>query len=262
MDNHKGEAMGTFSPSELMITSSARALAGERVVFVGVGLPNIACNLARHTVAPELELVYESGVFGARPARLPLSIGDPTLISGATSVCPMPDLFMNYLQGGRIEVAFLGAAQIDRLGNINTTVIGDYGQPKVRLPGSGGACEIAIHAQKVFVIVRLKKRAFVERIDFCTSAGHLSGQPGEREALGIPGAGPQLVITDKAIFRFDRETGEMYLSSIHPGVTVEEVQAEVSWPLKVAKDLKVTEPPTEEELRLIREELDTEGAYT
>ncbi len=254
--------MTEYTPAELMITLSARALAGERVVFVGVGLPNIACNLARHTVAPDLELVYESGVFGSRPARLPLSIGDPTLVSGATLVCPMPDLFMYYLQGGRVEVAFLGAAQIDRFGNINTTVIGDYEQPKVRLPGSGGACEIAIHAKKVFVIMRLKRRAFVEQIDFCTSAGHVTGEPGGRAALGMPGAGPQLVVTDKAIFRFDPDTGEMVLSSVHPGVMVEEVRAEVSWPLKIAPDLKTTEPPTAEELRLIREELDPEGAYT
>jgi glutaconate CoA-transferase subunit B len=253
--------MNDYTPSELMITSSARALAGERVVFVGVGLPNIACNLARHTVAPDLELVYESGIFGSRPARLPLSIGDPTLVSGATSVCPMPDLFMYYLQGGRIEVAFLGAAQIDRFGNLNTTVIGNYHQPKVRLPGSGGACEIAIHAHKIFIIMRLKKRAFVEKIDFHTTAGHLNGRPGERAALGMPGAGPQLVVTDKAIFRFDYDTGEMVLSSVHPGVTAGEVQAEVSWPLKVASDLQTTEPPTTEELRLIRQELDPGGAY-
>jgi len=254
--------MTGYTPAEMMIVSSARALAGERVVFVGVGLPNIACNLARRTVAPELELVYESGVFGARPARLPLSIGDPTLVSGATLACPMSDLFMYYLQGGRIEVAFLGAAQIDRFGNLNTTVIGDYQRPKVRLPGSGGACEIAIHARKVFLIMRLGKRAFVDQIDFCTSAGHLSGRPGERAALGMPGAGPQLVVTDKAILRFDRETGEMFLASVHPGVSVEEVQAGVGWPLKVAPDLAVTEPPTVEELRLIREELDPGGVYT
>jgi len=262
MDDLEERTMTDYTPSEVMITSSARALAGERVVFVGVGLPNIACNLARRTVAPDLELVYESGVFGALPARLPLSIGDPTLVSGATLVCPMADLFMNYLQGGRIEVAFLGAAQIDRFGNINTTVIGDYLQPKVRLPGSGGACEIAIHAQKVFVIMRLRRRAFVERLDFRTSAGHLNGRPGERAALGIPGAGPQLVATDKAIFCFDKDTGEMSLLSVHPGVTIEEVRAEVSWPLKVVPDLQVTEPPTAKELRFIRKELDTEGIYT
>jgi glutaconate CoA-transferase, subunit B len=250
-----------YTPSELMITSSARALAGERVVFVGVGQPNIACNLARRTVAPDLELVYESGVFGARPARLPLSIGDPTLVSGATLACSMPDLFLYYLQGGRIEVAFLGAAQIDRFGNLNTTVIGDYAQPKVRLPGSGGACEIAIHARKVYLIMPLGRRAFVERIDFVTSAGHLDG-PGARAALGMPGEGPQLVVTDKAIFAFDASSGEMVLSSVHPGVTVEEVQAGVGWPLKIAADLATTEPPTAEELRLIREELDPGGAYT
>jgi len=253
--------MTTYTPSEMMIVASARALARQRVVFVGVGLPNIACNLARRTVAPELELVYESGVFGARPARLPLSIGDPTLVSGATLVCPMADLFMNYLQGGRIDVAFLGGAQIDRFGNINTTVIGDYARPKVRLPGSGGACEIAIHAKEIFMIMRLKRRAFVEKLDFVTSAGHLSGTPGERKALGIPGSGPQLVVTDKAIFRFADDTGEMFLSSIHPGVTVDEVRAEVSWPLNVAGDLVETEPPTAEELRLIREELDPAGVY-
>jgi glutaconate CoA-transferase subunit B len=254
-----------YTPSELMITSSARALAGERVVFVGVGLPNIACNLARRTVAPELELVYESGVFGARPARLPLSIGDPTLVSGATLACPMPDLFMYYLQGGRIEVAFLGAAQIDRFGNLNTTVIGDYHRPKIRLPGSGGACEIAIHARKIFLIMPLSRRAFVDKIDFCTSAGHLPDRG--RATLGIPGAGPQLVVTDKAIFRFDDQSGEMVLSSVHPGLTVEEVQAEVGWPLRVAASEngqmpRTTEPPTAEELRMIREELDPGGAYT
>jgi glutaconate CoA-transferase subunit B len=256
------DVMHDYTPSEIMITSSARALAGERVVFVGIGLPNIACNLARHTIAPGLELVYEAGVFGSRPARLPLSIGDPTLVAGATLVCPLSDLFMYYLQGGRIEMAFLGAAQIDRFGNINTTVIGDYQKPKVRLPGSGGACEIAIHAHKVFVIMRLKRRAFVERLAFRTSAGHLSGKPGERAGLSMPGAGPQLVVTDKAIFRFDGTTGEMVLSSLHPGVTFEQVQDEVSWPLRVSPDLRETEPPTAEELRLIREELDPDGAYT
>lgn len=254
--------MTNYSSSEMMIASSARALAGKKMVFVGVGMPNIACNLARHTVAPHLELVYESGVFGAKPARLPLSIGDPTLISGATSVCSMSDLFMNYLQGGRIEVAFLGAAQIDRYGNINTTVIGDYDNPKVRLPGSGGACEIATHAQKTFIIGRLKKRTFVEELDFRTSAGHLNSSPKTRESQGMPGGGPEVVVTDKAIFRFDAESCEMTLTSLHPGVTLKEVQAEVGWPLKVASDLKTTSPPTSDEIRIIREELDPDGMYT
>jgi glutaconate CoA-transferase subunit B len=250
-----------YSPAEMMIACSARALAGERIVFVGVGLPNIACNLARRTVAPDLELVYESGVFGAKPARLPLSIGDPTLVSGATSVCPMSDLFMYYLQGGRIEVAFLGAAQIDRNGNLNSTVIGPYESPKVRLPGSGGACEIAVHAKKILIIMRLKKRAFVEKLDFRTSAGHLDGRPGARLAQGMPGRGPQSVVTDKAVFGFS-DDGEMMLTSIHPGISVEEVQDGVSWPLMISGDLQVTAPPTTEELRLIREELDRDRIYS
>jgi glutaconate CoA-transferase subunit B len=235
-----------------------------RIVFVGVGLPNIACNLARHTLAPELELVYESGVFGARPARLPLSIGDPTLVRGATLACPMTDLFMYYLQGGRIEVAFLGGAQIDRYGNLNTTVIGDYAQPKVRLPGSGGACEIALHARKVFIIMRLKRRAFVDQLDFRTSVGHRTGNRARNAlpSMGPIGAGPQLAITDKAMFRFDRDCGEMVLFSVHPNVTVEEVQAEVGWPLQVASDLTTTQPPTAKELRIIRDKLDPEGIYT
>jgi len=252
--------MTTYTPSEMMIVAAARALAGVRTVFVGVGLPNIACNLAQRTVAPELELIYESGVYGARPARLPLSIGDPTLISGATSVCSMADLFGLYLQGGLVEVAFLGGAQIDRFGNLNTTVIGDWEHPKVRLPGSGGACEIAIHAKRIYVIMRLGRRAFVERLDFLTSPGHL-GRKGERTALGMPGSGSQLVVTDKCIFCFDEKTGEMMLESLHPGVELATVQEEVGWKLKVAPDLRETEPPTEEELRLLREELDPQGLY-
>jgi glutaconate CoA-transferase subunit B len=250
----------TYTPSEMMIVTAARALQGVRTVFVGVGLPNSACNLARRTVAPDLELIYESGIYGARPARLPLSIGDPTLISGATSVCSMVDLFGLYLQGGLVEVAFLGGAQIDRLGNLNTTVIGDWEQPKVRLPGSGGACDIATNAQNVFVIMRLKRRAFVEELHFRTSPGHLAGR-GERERLGLPGAGPRLVVTDKCVFRFDDETREMTLERLYPGVTLDEVRESVGWDLRVAPDLQEAPPPGQEELHLLREELDPEGLY-
>ena len=255
--------MPHFTPSEMMIVTAARALAGTRTVFVGVGLPNSACNMARRTVAPDLELIYESGVFGARPARLPLSIGDPTLVTGATSICAIADLFGLYLQGGRVEVAFLGGAQIDRFGNLNTTVIGDWQHPNVRLPGSGGACEIAINAQRVFVIMRLRRRAFVEPLHFRTSPGHLGGAGG-RARLGLPGSGPQLAITDRCVFRFDKGTAdarEMVLSTLHPGVELAEVQAEVGWELKVAPDLSETAPPTEDELRLLREELDPQGLY-
>jgi glutaconate CoA-transferase subunit B len=253
-----------FSKSEMMIVAAARELAGQHVCFVGVGLPNIAVNLAKRTVAPELELVYEAGVFGARPARLPLSIGDPTIVTGATAVTSMFELFAFYLQGGLVDVGFLGAAQIDRFGNINTTVIGDYEHPKTRLPGSGGACEIAINARQVFVIMRQSKRSFVEQIDFRTSAGNLGGGESAartRAEQGWLGRGPSVVITDLAIWRFD-EDGEMRLDSLHPGATLEQVHETVGWKPRSASDLPTTSAPSDEELRLIRVELDPGGAYT
>jgi glutaconate CoA-transferase, subunit B len=249
-----------YTDSEMMVAVAARVLKGARTVFVGVGLPNIACNLARYTVAPDLELIYESGVYGARPERLPLSIGDPTLVSGAVSVVSMADLFGLYLQRGLVEVALLGGAQIDRYGNLNTTVIGEYGKPKTRLPGSGGACEIAINAQRTFMIMRLKRRAFVDKLDFLTSPGHLTGGD-SRGRLGLPGSGPELVITDKAILNFSNPEREMQLSELYPGVAVSDVQAEVGWPLRVAETVGETAAPTTEELRLIREEVDPQGMY-
>jgi glutaconate CoA-transferase subunit B len=254
----------TFSQSEMMIVAAARELAGQRVCFVGVGLPNIAVNLAQRTVAPDLELVYEAGVFGARPARLPLSIGDPTIVTGATAATSMFELFAFYLQGGLIDVGFLGAAQIDRFGNINTTVIGDYAHPKTRLPGSGGACEIAINARQVFVIMRQSARSFVETIDFRTSPGNLGGAEQSeriRREQGWLGRGPSVVVTDLGIYRFD-VTGEMRLESLHPGATLDQVRATIGWDVRVSPTLESTAPPTAEELRLIREELDPGGAYT
>jgi glutaconate CoA-transferase subunit B len=253
-----------FSKSEMMIVAAARALEGEHVCFVGVGLPNIAVNLAQRTVAPDLELVYEAGVFGARPQRLPLSIGDPTIVTGSTAVVSMLELFGYYLQGGLVDVGFLGAAQIDRFGNINTTVIGDYAHPTTRLPGSGGACEIAINARQVFVIMRQSTRSFVETIDFRTSPGYLGGAE-EAERIrregGWIGRGPSVVVTDLGVYRFD-DSGEMQLVSLHPGATLDGVRATIGWPIKVADPLAVTAPPTAEELRLVREELDPEGVYT
>jgi len=240
-----------YTPAEIMVVSAARALAGVRTVFVGVGLPNIACNLARSTVAPDLELIYESGVYGAQPARQPLSIGDPTLVTGATSVISMADLFGLYLQGGLVDVALLGGAQIDRYGNLNTTVIGSYTDPKVRLPGSGGACEIAINAQRVYIIMHLKKRAFVERLDFLTTPGHLHGGTTAQQ-LGIPGRGPQLVITDKALFDFANAEREMQLVSLHPGVTLDIISAEMGWQVRMAETLSETPPPTADELAIVR----------
>jgi glutaconate CoA-transferase, subunit B len=250
----------TYTDSEMMVAVAARVLKGARTVFVGVGLPNIACNLARYTVAPDLELIYESGVYGARPERLPLSIGDPTLVSGAVSVVSMADLFGLYLQRGLVEIALLGGAQIDRYGNLNTTVIGDYKKPKTRLPGSGGACEIAINAQRTFMIMRLKRRAFVDKLDFLTSPGHLTGGD-SRARLGLPGGGPELVITDKAVLNFDNPEREMQLSELYPGVTVKDVQAEVGWPLRLAMTIGETAAPTTEELHLIRDEVDPQGMY-
>jgi glutaconate CoA-transferase subunit B len=233
-----------WSPAEMMIVASARELVGQRVCFVGVGLPNIAVNLARRTVAPELELVYEAGVFGAQPARLPLSIGDPTIVTRATAVTSMFELFGYYLQGGLIDVGFLGAAQIDRHANINTTVIGDYAAPKTRLPGSGGACEIAINAKSVFVIMRQSTRSFVERLDFRTSVG----------------TRVSAVVTDLGVYHLD--DGELRLDALHPGVTLDNVRAAMGWPPRVAAEIAQTPAPTAEELRLIREELDPAGVYT
>jgi glutaconate CoA-transferase subunit B len=253
-----------FTANEMMIVAAARELTGQRVCFVGVGLPNIAVNLAKRTAAPDMELVYEAGVFGARPARLPLSIGDPTIVTGATAVTSMFELFAFYLQRGLIDVGFLGAAQIDRFGNINTTVIGDYTAPKTRLPGSGGACEIAINARQVFVIMRQSTRSFVERIDFRTSPGNLGGaEQAERirREGGWLGRGPSVVVTDLGIWHFD-ETGEMRLDSLHPGATLDDVRATIAWAPKLRDPLPTTPAPTAEELRLIREELDPGGVYT
>jgi glutaconate CoA-transferase subunit B len=252
-----------FTKSEMMIVAAARELAGQRVCFVGVGLPNIAVNLAKRTVAPDMELVYEAGVFGARPARLPLSIGDPTIVTGATAVTSMFELFTFYLQGGLIDVGFLGAAQIDRFGNINTTVIGDYDEPTTRLPGSGGACEIAINARQVFVIMHQSRRSFVESIDFRTSPGNLGGAENAariRREQGWLGRGPSVVVTDLGIYHFD-DDGEMRLDSLHPASTLSEAQATIGWELRVAPTLETTPPPTADELHLIREELDPGGAY-
>ena len=248
---------GEYSVNEMMIAASARQLEGEKVCFVGIGPPNIACNLARRTVTPDLELVYEAGVYGADPQRLPLSIGDPTLVTGAVSVTSMFEIFSFYLQRGLIDVAFLGASQIDRFGNINTTVIGGYDKPKVRLPGSGGACEISINANRVFVIMPQSHRSFVEKVDFITSPGHLAGK---RPAEWL-GAGPHVVVTGLGIYRFGPD-GVMYLSRTHPGVTVEQVRANTGWDMRISPDLATTDPPSDLELNLMRNELDPEGIYT
>jgi glutaconate CoA-transferase subunit B len=249
----------SYTASELMIVNSARMLRDGDVVFVGVGKPNLACNLARRTHAPSLLMIYEAGVVGAKPNRLPLSIGDPTLVSGAELVCSMYDIFTLYLQRGNVDVGFLGGAQIDRYGNINATVIGDYNDPKVRLPGSGGAMEIAAWANRCYIMTPHQKRRFPEKVDFRTSAGFLSGKS-EREAAGVRGGGPQAVVTNLGILK-PNEEGELCLAALHPGITVEMVRENTGWDLKCFNQIEVTEPPNDEELRILREELDPEGIH-
>ena len=234
-----------YTPDEMMATVAARELVDGEVVFVGIGLPNLACNLARRTHAPNLVLIYESGAVGATPSRLPVSIGDPALVTGSLMVCGMADVFQLFLQNGRIEVGFLGGAQVDRYGNINTTVIGSYAKPKVRLPGSGGAAEIAIHAQRILIVAKLSPRGFPEQVDFLTS-------PGQRVAK---------VITDKGVLARDPKTGELVLAALYPGVAVADVQAGVGWPLRAEPQLARLEPPTTIELQLLREVLDPKRLY-
>ena len=243
-----------------MAAVAARELRDGEVVFVGIGLPNLACNLARATHAPNLVLIYESGAVGAVPERLPVSIGDPALVTGSLMVCGMADVFQLFLQNGRIEVGFLGGAQVDRYGNINTTVIGSYERPAVRLPGSGGAAEIAVHARRTLIVAKLNPRAFPEQVDFVTSPGHGRGGRGRRE-LGMPGAGPVKVITDKGILEADPATGEMVLAALYPGVTADDVQAGVGWPLSRRPRLGAIAPPSATELRLLRDVLDPKGLF-
>ena len=241
-----------YTKNELMIAASARLLAGVENCFVGVGLPNIVCNLAQRTAAPELQLVYESGVFGARPRRLRCRSATRRSRPARPRCASMFELFAFYLQAGLIDVAFLGGAQIDQFGNLNTTVIGDYGRPKVRLPGSGGACEIAIHARQILVVMRQAERSFVESLRFRTSPGH-SGDAEHDRARGWSGSGPTNVVTDLATYGFDEETGEMTLRTRIRGVTLEEVRANMGWEPRVASDVRETPPPSDEELRLLRE---------
>lgn len=241
-----------WTPEEMMTVAAARALAGHTSCFVGIGMPSTAANLARRLHAPELVLVYESGTIGARPRTLPLSIGDGELAETADTVVSVPEVFNYWLQAGRIHVGFLAAAQLDRYANINTTVIGtDYRHPGVRLPGAGGAPEIAASCREVFIMVRHTRRTFVEKVDFVTSVGYGDG-PGSRQRLGLRGRGPVLVVTDLGILRPDPERCELTLTEVHPGVDVAEVRAATGWELAVADPLGVTEPPTDDELTRLR----------
>jgi glutaconate CoA-transferase subunit B len=241
-----------YTADEMMTIAAARMLPNGAVCFVGIGLPSAAANVARLTHAPDVVLIYESGPIGCRPSVLPLSIGDGELSETADAVVSIPEMFSYWLQGGRIDIGFLGAAQIDPYANINTTVIGDYGRPTVRLPGAGGAPEIAASSKEVLITLRQTARSFVEKLDFVTSLGH--GEGGDSRAkLNLPGKGPTAVITDLGILTPDPVTRELTLTSVHPGITVEKVVQSTGWPLKVAAAVATTPPPTETELRVLRE---------
>jgi glutaconate CoA-transferase subunit B len=238
--------------AEVQTIVAARRLSNAESVFIGVGRPSTAALLCRMVHNPDLVLVYESGTIGAKPFHIPLSIGDGELAETAISVVSVAEMFNYWIGAGRVAVAFLGAAQIDRFANLNSTVIGDYAHPKTRLPGAGGAPEIAAACGEVIVIVPHAKRTFVEKLDFVTTVGHGDG-PGARERLGFRGRGPTAVITDKGVLEPDSETCELVLTHIHPGVTVDEVKEATGWELRVSDELQQTDPPTDEELDALRE---------
>ena len=236
---------------EIMTIVAARELRDGVVCFVGIGMPSTAANLAKKLQAPNAVLVYESGTIGAKPTKPPLSIGDGELAETADAVVSVPEIFAYWLQAGRVDVGFLGAAQVDKYGNINTTVVGDYDHPKVRLPGAGGAPEIAASAKQTFIMLRQNARAFVDQLDFRTSVGNYKGG-NSRASLGMTGAGPTVIITDIGVMRPDPVTGEFVLTELHPGRTVEEAIAATGWALKVSPEVMSTEPPTATELQLLR----------
>jgi glutaconate CoA-transferase subunit B len=236
---------------EIMTIVAARELRDGVVCFVGIGMPSTAANLAKKLQAPNAVLVYESGTIGAKPTKPPLSIGDGELAETADAVVSVPEIFAYWLQAGRVDVGFLGAAQVDKYGNINTTVVGDYDHPKVRLPGAGGAPEIAASAKQTFIMLRQNARAFVDQLDFRTSVGNYKGG-NSRASLGMTGAGPTVIITDIGVMRPDPVTGEFVLTALHPGRTAEEAIAATGWALKVSPEVMSTEPPTATELQLLR----------
>jgi glutaconate CoA-transferase subunit B len=244
--------MADYTPTEMMTVAAARALRNEDVCFVGIGMPSAACNLARYTHAPDIVLIYESGTLGTRPTVLPLSIGDGELCETALTTVSVPEMFRYWLQGGRITVGFLGGAQIDRFANLNTTVVGPYDKPKVRLPGGGGAPEIATACGEIFIIMAQSKRSFVGRLDFITSLGH--GEGGDHRArLGVKTKGPTRLMTDLCIFEPDPQSKEMIVTSIHPGVTREQVQENTGWSVRFAETVAETPAPSATELEVLRE---------
>jgi glutaconate CoA-transferase, subunit B len=239
-----------YTSSEMMTVAAARGLSDDTVCFVGIGIPSAAANLARLTHAPNVVLIYESGTIGAKPDILPLSIGDGELAETADTVVSVPEIFRYWLQSGRVDVGFLGAAQVDKIGRLNTTVIGGtYENPKVRLPGAGGAPEIATSAKEVWLVLKHSKRALVDKLSFVTSSGFIDKAVSPRTR----GRGPTTLVTDLCIMRSDPETNELVLTSLHPGVTIEQVRAETGWDLRVAEEIVINEPPTIQELQVLRD---------
>jgi glutaconate CoA-transferase, subunit B len=241
----------SYTPAEMMTVAASRALKSTDVCFVGIGMPSAACNLARLTHAPGVTLIYESGTIATKPSVLPLSIGDGELCDTALTTVPVPEMFRYWLQGGRITVGFLGGAQIDRFANLNTTVVGPYDKPKTRLPGGGGAPEIAVSCGEIFIIMSQTKRGFVDRLDFVTSFGHGEGG-GHRARLGVTTKGPTRLITDLCVFEPDPETKEMMVTSIHPGVTRDEIDGNTGWKVKYAAGISETAAPSAAELEVLR----------
>jgi glutaconate CoA-transferase subunit B len=246
------DTAASFSASEMMTVVAARSLGNRDVCFVGIGAPSAACNLARLTHAPDITLIYESGTIGARPSVLPLSIGDGELCETALTTVSVPEMFRYWLQGGRITVGFLSGAQMDRHANLNTTVVGEYGKPKVRLPGGGGAPEIAACCQEIFITMAMSQRSFVEQLPFVTSFGHGTGR-GARAALGLTTKGPTRVMTDLCVLEPDPTTRELVVTSLHPGVSQDAARAACGWPLRFADGLTTTAAPSEQELRVLRD---------
>ncbi|MEJ8476044.1 CoA-transferase subunit beta [Roseibium algae] len=244
--------MSDFTPTEMMTVAAARALTNDDVCFVGIGAPSAACNLARLTHAPDITLIYESGTIGTAPTVLPLSIGDGELCDTALNTVSVPEMFRYWLQGGRITVGFLGGAQLDKFGNINTTIVGDYYKPKVRLPGGGGAPEIAISCGEIFITMKQSLRGFVEKLDFITSLGHGTGGT-DRADHGVTTKGPTRLITDLAIWEPDPVSKEFTVTSLHPGVTRDQIQETVGWKAKFAETITETPVPNAEELQVLRE---------
>ena len=242
----------TYSASEMMTVAAARALTNDDICFVGIGLPSAACNLARLTHAPRLTLVYESGTLETKPNVLPLSIGDGELYETALTTVSVPEMFQYWLQGGRITVGFLGGAQVDRYGNLNSTIIGSYAKPRVRLPGSGGATEISTSCHRIYIVLRHGRKSFVDKLDFLTSLGH--GPSGrERRALGLRTEGPSLIVTDLCTMRPDPESKEFEVVTLHPGVSADAVRENTGWPVRFAGQLRETPPPSHTELGVLRD---------